>query len=205
MSEQPNSPPPGGSNRGTGEPTNFNWRPLVLFGVAILILAIAILHPPGGSAKSLTYAQFRKVWDQGRVITEDDKRPLKILTDESAYDATITGWLEPPTKAPGPGTPMKRVVFQVPVDKMMQGAEVQAILGEHARVIKADDQPAKVNIRSCRRSPDSRRAPQGARPRASCGRRQGGAAATCGHGARFHRCRDLRCDREAGKPPRRHD
>ncbi len=142
MSEQPNSTPPGGSNRGPGDSSNFNWRPLALFGVAILILGIAILHPPGSAIKPKTYAEFKKLWDQGRVIKGDEKHPLKILTDESAYDATITGWLEPQTKATEPGTKMKRIVFQVSVDKSLQSEEIKDILGEDVRVIKADDQPS---------------------------------------------------------------
>jgi cell division protease FtsH len=144
MSEQPNSPPPGGPNRGPGEPSTFNWRPLVLFGVAILILGYAMLRNPGGSAKSLEYYQFHKFWDQGRVITNDDKHPLKILTDESPSDATISGWLQPPMKAPDAGAKTKRVVFQVPVNTGREAEEIKAILGEDRRFIMADDQPAKA-------------------------------------------------------------
>jgi len=95
MSDSPNSTPPQNNpNRSPGDSNGFNWRVLVLFSVASIILGVAFFGPSMNKApKNLRYSEFRQVWDQGRVITNDAERPLKVITTDTAYDATITGWV----------------------------------------------------------------------------------------------------------------
>jgi hypothetical protein len=47
----------------------------------------------------MTYAEFKKNWDQGLVITEDAKHPLKVSTRETAYNAEIDGFLRAAPRA----------------------------------------------------------------------------------------------------------
>jgi len=109
MSESPqNRPPQGPGTRGPNDPPGFNWRLAILLGVAFLILALAFFTSPmNASAQPMTYAQFKKAWDQGRVITEDPKHPLEVTTGDSPSNALIKGYLAAkPARGPGeePGT-----------------------------------------------------------------------------------------------------
>ncbi len=135
MSDSPNSnPPPNHSNRPTGDANGFNWRLLVLLGVASVILGLAFFGPSmNKTSESLTYAQFRQAWDQGRIVTDDPKRPLKVVTSDTAYDAVIVGWKNPELVAPkDPG--IKRSNFQVLVDLDVQGGEIRDLLGDDIRM-----------------------------------------------------------------------
>jgi len=135
MSDSPNSlPPPSNPNRSTGDPNGFNWRLLVLFGVASVFLGVAVFYPNiSKSVTPLSYSQFRQAWDQGRVVTEDPKRPLKVVTSDTAYDATITGWEMPPLLEPADAQ-KKRSDFRVLVNLDLQGAQIRDMLGDDIRM-----------------------------------------------------------------------
>ena len=95
MSDSPqNRPPQGSGPRGPNDPPGFNWRLAILLGAAFLILGLAFINSnSGAAAQPLTYAEFKKKWDQGLVITGEPKHPLKVTTRDGAYNAQITGYL----------------------------------------------------------------------------------------------------------------
>jgi cell division protease FtsH len=130
MSEQPNPPPSGGSpNRGPGDASGFNWRLLILLSVAMLILGAAFFGPAmNKSATALSYPEFRTAWSQGRIIKNDPKRPLKVVTTDTSPDATITGWVAPPFKRVEGAEP-RREDFQVRFNTGLQERDVREILG----------------------------------------------------------------------------
>ena len=137
MSDLPNStPPPSTPNRTPGDAGGFNWRLLVLSVVAIIILGVAFFGPTMNKAvETISYSQFRQAWDQGRVILDDSKRPLKVITSESAYDATISGWKAPQSVVPKePVT--KRSSFRVVVNLSLQAEQIRDLLGEEIRMEK---------------------------------------------------------------------
>ena len=105
MSESPqNRPPQGPGSRGPNDPPGFNWRLAILLGVAFLILGLAFLQSPmSASSQQMTYAQFKKAWDQGLVITDDPKHALEVTTGDSPYNAVIHGFLatKPPRATTG--------------------------------------------------------------------------------------------------------
>ena len=84
MSEQPNSTPPGNNaNRGPGDANGFNWRLLILLSVAMLILGAAFFGPAiNKNATAISYSEFRKAWDQGRVIIDQPEKPLIMALRE---------------------------------------------------------------------------------------------------------------------------
>jgi cell division protease FtsH len=85
------------------------------------------------TARTLSYSQFRQAWDQGRIITDDAKRPLKVVTTDTAYDASITGWEAPALQMPK--EPVKqRSNFRVVLNLDLQGKQMQQILGEDIRM-----------------------------------------------------------------------
>jgi cell division protease FtsH len=139
MSDSPNSnQPPNNPNRSPGEANGFNWRLVVLLVVASVILGLAFFGPSSGkSAKAMTYAEFRMAWDQGRVITDDPKRPLKVVTSDTAYDAVIVGWANPQLVAPKDAT-RNRTDFQVRVNLDLQGDQIRDLLGDSLRMEQVD-------------------------------------------------------------------
>ena len=130
MSDSPNpTPPPNHQNRPPGETPGFNWRLVVLLGVAAVILSVAFLGPAMNKpVKSLSYSQFRQAWDQGLIVTDDAERPLKVSTSDTAYDATISGWKTPSMVAPK-DPQIKRSTFRVLVNLDLQSEQIRNLLG----------------------------------------------------------------------------
>ena len=109
MSESPqNRPPQGQGSRGPNEPPGFNWRLAILLGAAFLILGLAVFNPGmNSSQKAISFSEFKTYWDQGRVLTDDPKHPLKVTNGESQINAVIEGfYTQEPPRTPGeePGT-----------------------------------------------------------------------------------------------------
>jgi cell division protease FtsH len=131
MSDSPNSnPPPNPPQRPGGDANGFNWRLLILLGVASVILGLALFNPTGGkTSRPLTYSQFRQAWDQGRIVTDDPKRPLKVVTSDTAYDAVIQGWENPPLVAPK-DPEIKRSDFQVRVNLDLHREQIRDMFGD---------------------------------------------------------------------------
>ncbi|MCX8495658.1 MAG: ATP-dependent zinc metalloprotease FtsH [Akkermansiaceae bacterium] len=138
MSDLPNATPPSNSpKRSPGDANGFNWKLLSLLGVASLILGLAFFSQITNKAvKSLTYSQFRLFWDQGRVVINEPKLPLKVITTDTSYDATITGWYTPELPIPNTSAPKKD--FRVRVNFALQRDEINDLLGSQIRVQQAD-------------------------------------------------------------------
>ena len=133
MSDQQNSTPPSNNKSGPGDSNAFNWRLLILLGVATLILGAAFFSTGNKSVKILSYSEFIKAWDQGRVIVDDDKKPLQVVTSDSSPDATITGWVKPALQKPK--TPeVTTSDFRVSVNLDLQGEAIRSMLGDKARL-----------------------------------------------------------------------
>jgi cell division protease FtsH len=139
MSEsENNTPPPNNANRPSTEGGGFNWRGLALFTLAAVILGAAMFGPQmGKKAAPLSYSEFRKKLDQGLVITSDPNRPLKVVTSDTAYDATITGWAYPtPIKPEQDKRQIEESYFKVAVNLDLQSDEIRELLGDNIRVGK---------------------------------------------------------------------
>ncbi len=132
MSDSPNnSPQPPSPNRQPGDNNSgFNWRVLALFSLAIVILGVAFLGPQmDQAAQALSYSEFRKTLDQDRIVLDDPKQPFKVVTTDTGYDATITGWMKPEMKPVG-NPEVKTSDFRVPVNLSIQGEEIRELLGD---------------------------------------------------------------------------
>jgi cell division protease FtsH len=135
MSESPKSnPPPDNPQRPSGDANGFNWRLLVLLCVASVILGLAFFGPSTKrDTQTLTYAQFRQAWDQGRVVIEDPKRPLNVVASDSVHDAMISGWVNP--RLVEPENPQREISnFHVRVNMNLYGKEVRELLGDDVRM-----------------------------------------------------------------------
>jgi cell division protease FtsH len=145
MSDQP-TPPPSSPNRGPGDANGFNWRLVILLGIATLILGAAFLPNGmnGQNAASLSYSQFRSAWNKDLIVLSDSKRPLKVENSDTASDATITGWIKP-EPIPNESAEKKTEPFRVPVNLDLQRAEILSLLGDSIRIEEASD-PANLPI-----------------------------------------------------------
>lgn len=143
MSDSPNStPPPNNSNRTPGDANGFNWRLLVLLSVATVILGVAFFNPITNKAVTpMTYSQFKQAWDQERVVVDDPKMPLKVITTDTSFDATITGWVIPAYQAPKADQPTRD--FRVPVNFTLQREEINELLGSDIRFQQVEDSGEK--------------------------------------------------------------
>jgi cell division protease FtsH len=147
MSEPPNSQPPNHpSNRPSGENNGFNWRLLVLLGVASVILGLALFGTPmGKTPKTLTYSDFRKAWDQDRIVFNDSKKPLKVITSDTAFDAVIVGHVKPELVVPK-NPERKTTEFRVRVNMELQGEEIKDLLGEKTPIQQVPAFPTDGNV-----------------------------------------------------------
>ncbi|MFK7849388.1 MAG: ATP-dependent zinc metalloprotease FtsH [Akkermansiaceae bacterium] len=132
---QNNTPPPNrpkDPNRPSGDSGGFNWRVLALFTLAAVILGAAFFGPQlNEQSESLSYSEFRAKLDQDLVILNDPKRPFKVVTTDTAYDATITGWVKPaPVKPDEIDQDTEASNFKVPVNLDLQGDEIRELLGD---------------------------------------------------------------------------
>jgi cell division protease FtsH len=135
MSDSNNqTPPPNSQKSPNGESGGFNWRVLALFGLALFILGAAFFGPQfNDKSKTLSYAEFRSRLDQGLVVMGDAEKPLKVVTTDTAYDATIMGWVnEPMVRPEKPET--EESEFRVPVNLNLQADELRDLLGDGLRV-----------------------------------------------------------------------
>ncbi|MEY3895542.1 MAG: hypothetical protein RLZZ214_1061, partial [Verrucomicrobiota bacterium] len=149
MSDSPNPTPPSNNpNRTPGDANGFNWRLLGLLSVATVILGAAFLNPLTNKVvKPMTYSQFRQAWDQGRIVVDNPKEPLKVITTDTSFDATITGWAMPEVGEPKADAPKKD--FQVPVNLSIRRDEINELLGDKIRfeqIATASEKPLANDV-----------------------------------------------------------
>ncbi|RPJ35871.1 MAG: ATP-dependent zinc metalloprotease FtsH [Verrucomicrobiaceae bacterium] len=99
----------------------------------------------GKSTRTLTYAQFRQAWDQGRIVTDDAKRPLKVVTSDTAYDAVIVGWENPPLVEPKDAV-KKRSDFQVRVNFDVQSDVIKSLLDQGLQLQQPTETPLDGDV-----------------------------------------------------------
>ena len=147
MSDSPNNTPqPPSPNRASGDNNGFNWRVLALFSLALVILGVAFFGPQmKQQAQPMSYAEFRTALDQERVVLENPKQPLTVNTSDTAFDATITGWVKPELLKPKDAEGF-RSDFRVPVNLDLQGEEIRELLGENIRMERVAEVPIEGDM-----------------------------------------------------------
>ncbi len=146
-SRSPGQKPP------TGDANGFNWRVLALFSIAILILGVALFGPNLNEKPTiLSYSEFREKLDQGLVVLDEPKLPLKVVTSDTGYDATIRGYMEAPMEKPDEkDRELERTDIRVPVNLNVQGEEIRKLLGDDIRfeqIGERQDAPLEGDVRT---------------------------------------------------------
>lgn len=71
-----------------------NWRVLILVTIIIGVVAVAIFgNGDGFGAKRLKLEEFQQALGEGRVILDDKKQQLQLLTSDSTSEATLQGYM----------------------------------------------------------------------------------------------------------------
>ena len=91
MSDENPKPPRDQRPPGGGDP-QLNWRGLVLFAIALLLIGGAFLFPKGGftQPETLTNKQFLDLVKAEKIVITDEK-PLEIVVDEGLKTQAIVG------------------------------------------------------------------------------------------------------------------
>ena len=108
---QPDNRPNGNRPNGTQEP-NFNWRGMVLFAIAITLLAGAFFfRGPMTNTKEVPYPELLTLLDEKKIITDNPKEyPIKLISTASSANPVLVGF----RKADAPGLQAPR--FRTPVN-----------------------------------------------------------------------------------------
>ncbi len=81
------------SNGDNSPESNFNWRGLLLFAAAILLIGGGFyLRSPNVTTKSLTYPEFDRALKSGLISTKA-KEPFKIISEPGIVTDTIRGYV----------------------------------------------------------------------------------------------------------------
>ncbi len=123
---QPENRPPSGRPPTPPEP-NFNWRGLLLFAVAILLIGGALMFrdSPMGGATEVTYPKFVEMLEKNEVIKDNPQYPVELVSIPGSQTDTIVGYVNanPPNDKP--------VRFKVQVNLMFLQDSLYKTLAEH--------------------------------------------------------------------------
>jgi cell division protease FtsH len=107
---QPDNRPNGNRPNGTQEP-NFNWRGMVLFAIAIILLAGAFFFPGRmTNTKEIPYGELLTLLDEKKIITDNKEYPTKLISTAGGANRVLVGY----RKADPPSAQPQR--FRTPVD-----------------------------------------------------------------------------------------
>ena len=145
-------PKPQGSDpqnqRKQNENPSFNWRVIILFGIALGLLLVAYMGMGKGKGSSLTYSQFEALMENHQVVRNSGKYRLEVLTSESYFNAEISGWHttenEPVSKPVG-----DPVAVKVRTNLGFEGERIRNLIGDFAKNAKnstGDELPAADEI-----------------------------------------------------------
>src|SRR3954469_21047663 len=86
-----------GVGGGANPDPNFNWRGLILFSIAVALIAGAYLaNAKNAGLKDVSYPNFRKALDENLIVKDDDKHPGDLIRDPQNAKEYRQGWMRQP-------------------------------------------------------------------------------------------------------------
>ncbi|PAW64315.1 MAG: cell division protein FtsH [Verrucomicrobiia bacterium Tous-C2TDCM] len=124
---------PNQNDRRNGGENGFNWKGLILLSVAMGLFGLAIWSRDGlsSSSKAITYAEFKKLVQDGKIHVDAASQPPKLLSlvqRDGSMKQYVSGWYEPEVAEQKGG--LKYRQFTVPVILDYVGDEMKALLKE---------------------------------------------------------------------------
>jgi cell division protease FtsH len=117
--------------RGGGE-NGFNWKGLILLSVAMGLFGLAIWSKGlSSSSKAITYAEFKKLVQGGKIHVDAAAQPpklLRLVQRDGSVKQYVTGWYEAEVADQKGGSKYRE--FSVPIILDYVGDEMKALLKE---------------------------------------------------------------------------
>jgi cell division protease FtsH len=117
--------------RGGGE-NGFNWKGLILLSVAMGLFGLAIWSKGlSSSSKAITYAEFKKLVQDGKIHVDAAAQPpklLRLVQRDGSVKQYVTGWYEAEVADQKGGSKYRE--FSVPIILDYVGDEMKALLKE---------------------------------------------------------------------------
>ena len=135
MADEPSPKPDSKDPRKPGESGGFNWRFLLLFAMALGLLAIAFANKGNGKGKPISFNQFKKSLEDGKVILGNPRFKLEVVTTEAAFNAQIVGWQQE-TALFNLGAPEE---FRIRINLDLDGPKLNRLVGSAVETVGADD------------------------------------------------------------------
>ncbi|MEQ1860182.1 MAG: ATP-dependent zinc metalloprotease FtsH [Chthoniobacteraceae bacterium] len=127
---QPENRPNGNRspNNGGGQEPNFNWRGVVLFAIAVMLIGGAFVfnkaNPIGGS-KEITFPEFAEALTKKEIITDDSTRyPVTLVAQPGSANEILRAW----RRSSVTGQPEE---IRTPVNLMYFQDNLYKLLDEH--------------------------------------------------------------------------
>jgi cell division protease FtsH len=135
---QPDNRPNGNRPNGTQEP-NFNWRGMVLFAIAITLLAGAFFFRGPANTKEIPYPELLTLLDEKKIITDNSKDyPIKLVSTASSANPVLVGYRRPDSPSVAPQrfrTPINLLYLQDNLYWEMQKRGVSLIQEEDSNLL----------------------------------------------------------------------
>ncbi len=117
--------------RGGGE-NGFNWKGLILLSVAMGLFGLAIWSKGlSSSSKAITYAEFKKLVQDGKIHVDAAAQPpklLRLVQRDGSVKQYVTGWYEAEVADQKGGSKYRE--FSVPIILEYVGDEMKTLLKE---------------------------------------------------------------------------
>ena len=144
--QPPNSDPK--DPRKPSESGGFNWRVLILFGIALGLLTIALSGAGNSKGKPISFSQFKKSLKEGKIVLGDSRRNLEVVTNESSVNGKIVAWQRDKSNF----TLGESSEFRVRINLELDGAKLNRLLGSGLETVAPEDVQAREEVADLRGS-----------------------------------------------------
>ena len=144
--QPPNSEPK--DPRKPSESGGFNWRVLILFGIALGLLTIALSGAGNSKGKPISFSQFKKSLKEGKIVLGDSRRKLEVVTNESSVNGKIVAWQRDQSNF----TLGEASEFRVRINLELDGAKLTRLLGSGLEAVAPEDVQAQEEVADLRGS-----------------------------------------------------
>ncbi|HAO95450.1 MAG TPA: hypothetical protein DCQ96_05275, partial [Verrucomicrobiales bacterium] len=112
------------------------------FAMAFGLLAIAFGNKGKGKGRPISFTQFKRSLEDGKVILDDTRFKLEVVTTEGAFDAQIVGWHQ----NNGTYDLGATEAFTIRINLDLDGPKLARLVGSKVEAVGADDPGVEGNI-----------------------------------------------------------
>ncbi len=121
--------------RKPSESGGINWRVLILFAIALGLLTVALAGNGKNKGRPISFVEFKKGLETGKVILGDPRFKLEVVTGEAAFTAQIVGW----QRDEGAFDLGPLEAFKIRINLDLDGPKLTRLVGSAVETVGADD------------------------------------------------------------------